>query len=140
MRLPTVWLAAAAILLVPGLASTRLPPLKKLRVPKTPVDLVWDRYAGFWSFLKEARHHVPPGESYTVIAADREDEMYLYMFSLGIFEKQIAMPSSYFGHATPDGDGARFVLAYRLNPQTGKLRVVARLDDGAVYERVAPTQ
>jgi len=62
------------------------------------------------------------------------------MFSLGIFEKQIAMPSSYFGHATPDGDGARFVLAYRLNPQTGKLRVVARLDDGAVYERVAPTQ
>jgi hypothetical protein len=128
-------MAAAALLFIPGLSKSRLPLLAPLRVPKTPVDLVWDRYARFWSFLKEARHHVPPGQTYTVVAPDREDEMYLYMLSLGIFEKQVALPTSYFGHPTPDGERARFVLAYRNTAGGPKDRLVARLEEGAIYER-----
>jgi hypothetical protein len=134
-RLAVTWIAASALLFLPGLWTSRLPPPRAFRVPQTPVDLTWDRYARFWLFLKEARHHVPPGESYTVIASDREDEMYLYMFSLGIFEKQTALPTSYFGTPTTDGARARYLLAYQSVPQAPGDRLVAKLENGAVYER-----
>ena len=130
-----VWAAAALLLFVPGIANSRLPRLGTFRLPRTPVDLVWDRHARLWSFLKEARDYVPAGQTYTLIARDREDEMYLYMFSLGLFEKQIALPSSYFGNPVPDGQRARFILAYDLGPATSD-RLVAQVDHGAVYERV----
>ncbi|HEY6928301.1 MAG TPA: hypothetical protein VJA66_01375 [Thermoanaerobaculia bacterium] len=134
-RLAAAWIAASALLFLPGIWSSRLPPPRAFRVPQTPVDLTWDRYARFWLFLKEARHHVPPGETYTVIAADREDEMYLYMFSLGLFEKQTALPSSYFGTPTADGARARYLLVYQSAPRTTGDRLVAKLENGAVYER-----
>ena len=134
-RVSALWITAAAILFVPGLWTSRLPSPATLRVPKTPVDLTWDRYARFWSFLKEARHHVPEGRSYTIIASDRDEEMYLYMFSLGIFERHVALPSSYFGHPTGGGDRARYVLAYHRVLKNVDLRLVASLEEGAVYER-----
>jgi hypothetical protein len=134
-RLALAWLAASAFLFLPGIWTSRLPPPRAFRVPQTPVDLTWDRYARFWLFLKEARHHVPPGASYTVIASDREDEMYLYMFSLGIFEKQTALPSSYFGNPTPDGAHARYLLVYRSPSLAPDDRLVAKLENGAIYER-----
>ena len=138
-RASAVWIAAAALLFVPGL--WRLPSLGTLlRIPSTPVDLTWDRHARFWSFLKEARHHVPAGQSYTVIAPDRDDEMYLYMFSLGLFEKHVALPTSYYGRPTGAGEGARYVLAYRRTPDISNVRLIARLEDGAVYERAARSQ
>jgi hypothetical protein len=140
-RVSAVWIAAAVLLFVPGLWTSRLPLFTTtFRIPKTPVDLTWDRYARFWSFLKEARHHVPEGRSYTVIASDRDEEMYLYMFSLGIFERHVALPSSYFGHPTGDGDRARYVLAYHRVLKTVDLRLVASLEEGAVYERTHPDQ
>ena len=140
-RLSALWVTAAALLFVPGLWTSRLPsPETLLRIPKTPVDLTWDRYARFWSFLKEARHHVPEGRSYTVVASDRDEEMYLYMFSLGIFERHVALPSSYFGHPTGDGDRARYVLAYHRVLKGVDLRLVASLEDGAVYERTHQDQ
>jgi len=134
-RRAVIWIAASALLFLPGIWTSRLPPPRALRLPRTPVDLTWDRYAQFWLFLKEARPHVPPGESYTVIASDREDEMYLYMFSLGIFEKQTPLPSSYFGNSTPDGARARYLLVYRSALQAPDDRLVAKLENGAVYER-----
>lgn len=137
-RASAVWIAAAALLFVPGLWQSRLPSLGTLlRIPKTPVDLTWDRYARFWSFLKEARHHVPVGQSYTVIALDRDDEMYLYMFSLGLFEKHVALPTSYYGRPVVAGEGARYVLAYRRTPGLLNVRLIAKLEEGAVYERAA---
>jgi hypothetical protein len=140
-RASAVWIAAAALLFVPGLWQSRLPSLGTLlRIPRTPVDLTWDRYAHFWSFLKEARHHVPAGQSYTVIAPDRDDEMYLFMFSLGLFEKHVALPTSYYGRPAAAGEGARYVLAYRRTPSLLNVRLIARLEEGAVYERAARGQ
>jgi len=61
--------------------------------------------------------------------------MYLFMFSLGLFEKQVALPSSYFGRPTPEGAGAHYLVAYRRAFETPSDRLVARLENGAVYER-----
>jgi hypothetical protein len=84
----------------------------------------------------EVRDRVPEGASYTVLAPDLNDEMYLYMFSLGILERQVALPSSYFGEPRSEGAQARYVLSYGGDlPETRGALLVFRARDGAVYAR-----
>jgi hypothetical protein len=60
------------------------------------------------------------------------------MFSLGVLDRQVALPSSYFGAAKPEGGEARYVLSYGgALPKTDGARLVFRARDGAVYERPA---
>jgi hypothetical protein len=91
-----------------------------------------------WSFLEQARDRVPEGASYTVIASNPDDEMYVYMFSLGILQKQLALPTSYYGIPQPVGLRARYILSFGGSPPGIEgVRLVFRCADGAVYERPA---
>ncbi|HSP93407.1 MAG TPA: hypothetical protein VLU06_02565, partial [Thermoanaerobaculia bacterium] len=133
---PWIWLVGATAVLIAGLSTSRNPPSRLLTIPATPLDLTNARLAPLWSFLVEVRDKVPEGASYTLLASDRDDEMALYMFSLGVLDKRVGLPSSYFGVATPEGGQARYVLSYRgAPPVTDGARLVFRAPDGAVYER-----
>lgn len=135
-----IWIAAAALVLATGVMSSRLPSLRAaLHVPATPLDLTSARCARFWNFLMQIRDAVPSGASYTIRALDPDDEMYLFMFSLGILYRQKSLPSSYFGVPTPSfGERARFVVVYGAAlPGSDCRRVVRRVGDGFVCERPA---
>jgi hypothetical protein len=96
------------------------------------------KLARLWNFLAEVRDKVPEGASYTLRASDPEDEMGLYMLSLGVLDKQVALPSSYFGVATPQGGEARYVLSYGgALPRAEGALLVFRARGGIVYERPA---
>ena len=83
-----------------------------------------------------ARDRMPAGASYTVIASNRDDEMYLYMLSLGVLPKQRALPTSYYGSPQTAGLRARYVLSFGgRSPGTEGARVRFRSAEGAVYER-----
>lgn len=135
-----IGIIGAAVVLAAGLHGSRLPSMAAaLRVPATPLDRTSEHAARLWSFLMEARDTIPAGASYTVEARDRDDEMNLYMLSLGIFCRQEALPSSYFGVPTPDlGRRARFVLVYGVAPsRIAQARLVRAVPSGGVYERGA---
>jgi hypothetical protein len=138
-RMPGIWLAGAAAVLIAGFSTSRLPSFPAaFRIPATPLDLTSDRYAHMWSFLQEVRDRVPEGASYTVIASNPDDEMYVYMFSLGILQKQLALPMSYYGIAPPPGLRARYILSFGGRPPGIEgARLTFRCADGAVYERPA---
>lgn len=132
-----IFLAAAVAVLVAGIVTSRMPsPAHLFRVPATPLDRTNARLARLWMFLLEVRDKVPEGASYTLRAPDADDEMALYMLSLGILYKHTALPSSYFGRATPEGVRARYVLAYggALDGTRGALPIF-RARDGIVYAR-----
>jgi len=138
-RMPLIWLAGATAVLIAGFSTSRLPSFwAAFRIPATPLDLTSDRYAHMWSFLQQTRDRVPEGASYTVIASNPDDEMYVYMFSLGILPKQLALPTSYFGIPQPLGLRARYILSFGGRPPgTDRARLTFRCADGAVYERPA---
>ncbi len=78
------WFAgAAALALFPLWRFFSRPLAEQLRLPLTPVDRVDGARARQWRFLAESRPHVPPKSSFTVLAADPEVEMALYMMSFG---------------------------------------------------------
>ena len=127
-------------MLAAGLHGSRLPSVAAaFHSPETPLDLTSRHGARLWAFLMEASDAIPAGASYTVEAEDLGDEMTLYMLSLGIFFKQKALPSSYFGVATPDlGRRARFVLVYGVAPsRVAQARLVRAVGSGAIYDRRA---
>jgi len=137
-RMSRIWLAGASVVMLAGLALSRVPLRSTGRIPATPLDFTSYRLAHLWTFLNEVHGKVPEGATYTVLAPNPDDEMYLYMFSLGLLDKQQALPSSYFGVPRPNGREARYVLSYgNALPETGQVRLVFRAAEGAVYERVA---
>ena len=139
LRRPVSWvlLAGATAVLITGISVSRLPMSASLfRVPATPLDLTNPWLARLWGYLVEVRHKVPEGASYTVLAPDRNTEMTLYMLSLGLLDRQVAVPSSYFGEARPEGGDARYVLCYGgVAPGTPGAVPVYGARDGAVYAR-----
>jgi len=137
LRKPVIWLVGSTAVLITGLFTSKIPsPELLFHIPATPLDLTNARLARLWSFLVEVRDRVPEAASYTVLAPDLNDEMYLYMFSLGILERRIALPSSYFGEPRSEGAQARYVLSYgRDLPETQGALLVFRARDGAVYAR-----
>jgi hypothetical protein len=134
------WILAAWLLLVFPLPIWKRAPLEDLFfAPTTPVDLTYRPYARLWSFLEEARRFVPPAASYTVTAPDPDDETDLFMLSLGLLTQREALPTSFFRVPTRDaGSRARYVLAFQTRPSAdSELRLVARVPNGAVYERLS---
>ena len=137
-RMSRAWLAGATAVLLAGLALSRVPLRSVWHIPVTPLDFTSDRLAHLWTFLHEVRGKVPDGATYTVLAPNRDDEMYLYMLSLGLLDRQEALPSSYFGVSWPNGHEARYVLSYgNALRETEEFHLVFRAAEGAVYERVA---
>ena len=134
------WLAGAAVLvLFPLWRFFERPLREQLRLPLTPVDRVDGARARQWLFLEESRPHVPPKSSFTVLADDPDVEMALYMMSFGVLQDGLPLPTSYYGNPTAEyGREARYVLAFDLPdaPEPpSRLRLVARVPGGAVYER-----
>jgi hypothetical protein len=139
LRNPWIWLGGATAVLIAGLSTSRIPSSRSLlNIPATPLDFTNAKLARLWTFLAEVRDKVPEGASFTLLASDPDDEMALYMFSLGLLDKRVALPSSYFGVATPQGGEARYVLSYGgALPGTDGALLVFRARDGAVYARPA---
>ena len=135
-----IWIVEAVVVLAAGVHGSRLPSISSaIRLPLTPLDRTSPSAAGLWRFLVEVRGAVPRGASFTVQAARADDEMTLYMFSLGLLVGREALPSSYYGVPTPEaGRRARFVLTYGVaGPRVGRGRLVRETAGGAVYERAA---
>jgi hypothetical protein len=108
-----------------------------LSVPATPVDRTNPFYARHWTLLHEARGVIPPGQTYTAVAVDRESEMLLYMLSLGVLSDHRPIPSSYFRIPLPRGKSARFVISYDcVVPEDARL--LRRFPEGCVWERPTP--
>ena len=139
LRNPWIWLGGATAVLIAGLSTSRIPSSRLLlTIPATPLDLTNVRLARLWNFLAEVRDKVPEGASFTLLAADPDDQMSLYMLSLGVLDKQVALPSYYWGGAMPQGGQARYVLSYGgALPGTEGALLVFRARDGAVYARPA---
>jgi hypothetical protein len=139
-RSRVVWFAgAAALVLFPLWRFFQRPLREQLRLPLTPVDRVDGARARQWLFLEESRAHVPPGSSFTVLAEAPDVEMALYMMSFGILQDGLPLPTRYYGNPTVEyGREAQYVLAFDLPdaPEPpSRLRLVARVRGGAVYER-----
>jgi hypothetical protein len=129
-----------AAVLTAGFHCSRLPSFSSaLRMPATPLDWTSPQAASLWFFLARARDRVPAGTSYTVQARDPDDEMSLYMLSLGLLVEQKALPTSYFGVPTPEfGNRARFALVFgTARSRVGPGRLVCEIAGNAVYERLA---
>lgn len=138
VSMPAIWLIAATAALAAGLWRSRLPFRAALHVPVTPLDYSNERLADLWHFVDDARNHVPAGATFTVLAPDLDDEMFMYMVSLGLLDRQVGLPSSYFGAPQPSGRDARYVLAYGgRRPETEGLRLIYEDERGAVFEREA---
>ncbi len=73
-----------------------------------------------------------------MIASDSSSEMRLFMIAMGLFPDQRILPTSYFGNRLPEvGGRAEYVLAFGAVRPDGRLELVARLRNGAVYRRKA---
>jgi len=137
-----LWLACCATLLVVVVARwVAIPAPARFRVPTSPLDNV----AGLnettnrgWGFLWQVRDVLPAGATYTIVAGDRQTEMSLYMLSFAVLTEGRALPTSYYGIATPQrGAAARYVLAYRCASDVPGATLVQKLDDGCIWDRGA---
>jgi len=129
-----VWIAGTLSLLVPSLARW-IPPPASISVPLTPVDKVNWLYARQWALVQEARELVPAGQSYTTIARDKDEEMLLFMLSLGVLRDRYPVPTSYWKGPVAEGARARYVVSYECFEPSGAARLVRRFPEGCVWER-----
>jgi len=137
-RETTLWITGAALVCASSLWGWLRPERgDSFRLPVTPVDRVDGARARQWLFLESSRPHVPPRASFTVLAADPDVEMALYMMSFGVFADGLPLPTRYYGNPTPEfGREAEYVLAFGLRePPDPRARLVAEVPGGAVYVR-----
>ena len=131
-----VWLLGAALALLPPAWHWARTPAA-IRRPATPVDLTHGAAARQWRFLASARGLIPPVAPFTVRAADRQEEMNLFMLALGLFPQLPPVPTSYWERPYPrHARAARFALALGCVGQEEEgWEVVSRLPDGCVLRR-----
>ncbi|HYK43256.1 MAG TPA: hypothetical protein VE007_12775 [Thermoanaerobaculia bacterium] len=130
-----VWALAGILLLAfAPRVWRRGAPAPMFSLPETPIDRVSPDGAAQWVFLSESLKHVPRGASYTIRAATGDEEMNLFMMSLGLFEGHMPYPNSYFGIPIPGyAANADFVLAYGCaGDGAAENVVVARVRGGCV--------
>ena len=137
-----LWLAGCvALLALIGVYWARIPGAERFRPPTSPLDRVPGLNAETrfgWGFLWQVREVLAPGAIYTVVAAEPETEMSLYMTSRAVLPEQVAMPSSYYLRPSVEtGAAARYVLVYRCAVKPAGATMVQQLDDGCVWDRGA---
>ena len=134
-----LWIAGALALLAPPLVRWFASPVS-FHVPLTPVDRVNWLYARQWALVQEAREAVPDGQAFTAIAKDKDEEMLLFMLSIGVLRNRFPMPSSYWANPVADGARARYVVSYECVEPAGSPRLVKRFPEGCVWERLDPAR
>ena len=106
----------------------------------TPIDRASPEGAAQWVFLSEALEHLPRRASYTIRASTGDEEMNLYMMSLGLYQGHLPYPNSYFGISIPGyAANADFVLDYGCGGAgagANALVNVARVRGGCIQRAV----
>lgn len=134
-----LWFAGTLALLAPPVIRWVASPVP-ISVPRTPVDHVNGLYARQWALIQAAREIVPAGQSYTLIARDKEEEMLLFMLSVGVLRDRSPMPSSYWKGPVAEGARARYVVSYECLEPSGGARLMRRFPEGCVWERADPAR
>jgi len=134
-----LWIAGALSLLAPPLIRWIASPVS-LTIPATPVDRVNGLYARQWALVQEAREIVPAGQSFTTIARNKDDEMLLFMLSVGVLRNRSPVPSSYWKGPVAEGARARYVVSYECFEPPGAARLMRRFPEGCVWERSDPAR
>ena len=107
-----------------------------LEIPRTPVDHVNGLYARQWVLLEEAKELIPASQTYTAVARNEDEEMLLFMLSLGALPDRSALPTSYWRVPQPgQGDRARYVVSFGCVEPSGPNRLLRRISNGCVFER-----
>lgn len=114
----------------------RYPAVTRFAQPVTPFDSVPGLDAGHWRFLQQARLVLPEGEWYTIVSSSPDEEMSLFMIAGGALSEQFGIPTSYYGVPNEYAMAARWVLSYGCDVVPSGARIVTRLDDGCICERV----
>jgi hypothetical protein len=131
-----LWATGTCALLVAPGGGWRSVGREAIATTATAVDRSNPRYAKHLLLLGEARQLIPVGQCYTAIARNADDEMLLFMLSLGVLPDRAARPTSYWG--TPrvgQGDRARYVVSLDCLEPTGPHRLLEKTPDGCVWER-----
>jgi hypothetical protein len=137
-RRARLWLAGALVLclfpLMPRLGRSLR---EQLRLPATPVDRTHGEWAREWLFLESCQPFLPSNARFTVLAADADTEMALYMMAIGLFPAGQPVPHTYYRMPHPEqAAAAQYSLEYRKSaPENPRARLIARVPDGAIYER-----
>jgi len=123
------WLAAALlILLFAPLVWKRGGRGGWFEIAETPLDRSSPSGAQQWRFLSDALQVVPPGGSYTIFAPTPDEEMNLFMMSLGVCVGRRPFPHSYFGVVTPGySENADYVLDFGCRAPARASRPIERL-------------
>lgn len=134
-RFAAVWALAGIVLLAfaPRVWS-RGNPARLFALAETPIDRPSPEGAAQWVFLSESLKHLPRGASYTIRAADGEEEMNLFMMSLGLYLGHLPYPNSYYGIPIPGyAAKADFILSYGCRgARPAASTLVARVRGGCV--------
>ena len=104
----------------------------------SPFDNTHSGQAEQWIFLRQAARHVPRDASFTILAADRDTEMSLFMMAVGLLPEARPLPSSYYGQSLGTGEQARFVLEFGTSGSTRPLeRCSMAITGGRLTKRCA---
>ncbi len=134
-----LWIAGTLSLLAPPWIGWMASPVS-VAIPVTPVDRVNGLYARQWILLQAARETIPAGQSFTTIARDKEEEMLLFILSLGVLRDRFPVPASYWKRPVAEGARARYVVSYECIEPSGAARLVRRFPEGCVWERPGPVR
>jgi len=109
-----LWLIGALVLLVgPVVTWSRFLEHHDIRRRVSPIDAAQPTFAAYWRFLDDARRFVPEGSSYTIKAANGDEETQLFMISAGLFGGVRPYPATYVWAPQPGGGReAKYVLVY----------------------------
>jgi len=134
------WLAAALILLLfAPLVWKRGGRGGWFEIAETPLDRPSPSGAQQWRFLSDTLAVVPPGASYTIFAPTPDEEMNLFMMSLGVCLGRRPLPHSYFGHVSSVySDNAEYVLDFGCRtplPSDHPVERVVQVRHGCVAKR-----
>lgn len=130
-----LWLIAASLVLSGPIVSWSMLPTFDLVIPRDPVERVNQVYSRQLALLEQAKPLIPPGATYTAVAAEREAEMSLFMLSLGPLWDRHPLPTSYFGEVREIGEEARYVISDRCEVMEPRTRLLGAFREGCVYER-----
>jgi hypothetical protein len=130
-----LWLIGSSLLLLGPVVYWSTLSTFDLVIPRSPVLRINETYSRQLALVEQAKALIPSGATYTAVAIDRDDEMSLFMLSLGALWDRRPMPTSYFGGPREHGAEARYVISYRCEVTEPRIRLLGVFREGCVYER-----